>query len=696
MKNIFIYLLSLFSIIYLTVVNSAGSPVVSNVQIQNLEKSDGSWTANITYDLFDNRTKSLWVWAFLSTDGGTSWGTFQSSGDTGFVAIGQGRNIRFSFPHGEGSNCKVRVYASSDPVEYQEYKSRPEKNIPAPALVDVDGNSTVDYLQAAKKSNGAYGPHGQTYTDLFWNYGAVHALTLLGVELSDKSRIYKNGSVSLARDKHVNAYLDNLLAGLLDQRSWDGQSMAVNEPCLEDTWYTVSSIISLGGRVSNISEVVKTVTDRQYSTGGFADVDKDEDFSKVNEDEVHIIWTYFAVMTLAYTEQDCPDKQKIIEWIRACQTSSGGFKYNPGDQVPGNYADIWYTWAAVQALQALGSEPLDKQACINWINSLQNSDGGFADQPGWNSGITSTYHAVHALKVLTGDAMTGITAKQVPVPNSILIPDGLYNIYHSHHKTPDHGSNMVDITYQDLKYNFIGVKTEDGGWIETYNAAYNDTKDAIDHAKSKGYDLEIVPVVEFHHQKITFPGGRVGDHIANYAFPPNLTSDEIKIVDDANEAGAKALRWKDYQEQVIEPILKLGNLFYPEWTNGTQNNKAWLYAYQRYDDGVYGKNGYNAIHAAHHSGPDRVRLYPHRYKWIGELPFVADVDAHGSIEDERVELDHYRVLYLAKSYKYSDYVQASESGMSVCVIRYGDDLTYYGRPELIEYLKTRKNDWKWW
>ena len=240
------------------------------------------------------------------------------------------------------------------------------------------------------------------------------------------------------------------------------------------------------------------------------------------------------------------------------------------------------------------------------------------------------------------------------------------------------------------------VKTKDNGWIHKYDDAYNDMEEAMDHAKSKGYDLEIVPVTEFHDQKLTYPGGRVGNHIANYAFPPHLTSDEIKVVDAANDAGEKALRWSEYQEQVIRPILKLGNLFYPEWTNGTQNHKGWLFAWYTYDDGVYGKNGYNAVHAAHQSGPDRVRLYPWRYKYLDELPFVADGDAHGDIHKWRKHLDHYRVLYLANSYDYSSYLQACRSGMSVCVIRYDDDLTYYGKPKVIEYLKARQADWQWW
>ena len=156
MGNLSYNLLCLFPIVF-AAVHSAGSLVVSNVQVREMENSDGSWTASVTYDLFDNSTKSLWVWAFLSTDGGTSWQTFQSTGDTGFVAIGQDRNISFNFPYDGAPDCKVRVYASNDPVEYEMYKSSPEKSIPVPALATVDGKSTVAYLQTASPSYAVVG-----------------------------------------------------------------------------------------------------------------------------------------------------------------------------------------------------------------------------------------------------------------------------------------------------------------------------------------------------------------------------------------------------------------------------------------------------------------------------------------------------------------------------------------------------------
>ena len=42
----------------------------------------------------------------------------------------------------------------------------------------------------------------------------------------------------------------------------------------------------------------------------------------------------------------------------------------------------------------------DPGACIAWLQSLANPDGGFSDRPGWLSNPTATYYALGALKTL--------------------------------------------------------------------------------------------------------------------------------------------------------------------------------------------------------------------------------------------------------------------------------------------------------
>ena len=61
-----------------------------------------------------------------------------------------------------------------------------------------------------------------------------------------------------------------------------------------------------------------------------------------------------------------------------------------------------YTWAAVRALALLGSAPADRDACVRYLWSLRNADGGFGDRPGTPSNPVATYYALDALAVPEG------------------------------------------------------------------------------------------------------------------------------------------------------------------------------------------------------------------------------------------------------------------------------------------------------
>lgn len=61
----------------------------------------------------------------------------------------------------------------------------------------------------------------------------------------------------------------------------------------------------------------------------------------------------------------------LVAWLRAQQEPGGGFRFAPGDQ-----ACLWATFRAVRALDALGAEPADPAAAVDWIERRRLSDGG--------------------------------------------------------------------------------------------------------------------------------------------------------------------------------------------------------------------------------------------------------------------------------------------------------------------------------
>jgi len=107
-------------------------------------------------------------------------------------------------------------------------------------------------------------------------------------------------------------------------------------------------------------------------------------------------------------------KKDLAAWIQAAQLSSGGFTYQPDPPVAG-CDDVLYTLAAVDALRRLGAAPRDRDACVAYLFSLQNEDGGFGNRPGEPSCPVGTFYARSALEVLDALAPSGASSVLGPL-----------------------------------------------------------------------------------------------------------------------------------------------------------------------------------------------------------------------------------------------------------------------------------------
>ncbi len=70
--------------------------------------------------------------------------------------------------------------------------------------------------------------------------------------------------------------------------------------------------------------------------------------------------------------------ESLVAWLQDCQTREGGFVFDDTQEQP----CLWATFRATKALAALGSEPKDKEKCIEWILSRKLPGSGFSR---WNS-----------------------------------------------------------------------------------------------------------------------------------------------------------------------------------------------------------------------------------------------------------------------------------------------------------------------
>lgn len=587
-----------------------------------------------------------------------------------------------------------------------------------PQTVKVNASSAKDYILSCLKSNGAFGPYDMKYTDVAWTYPAVHALIILGTEIPGPDSCYINGGKSwMEKAKWGNgpwywslnqkANLYRLLnrSGDLEEGFRKGikltlkftprRSYLENKKYTDGNFFDMASLWNLteavqimNGSIENKPEVEAYVIKRQSPNGGFdemAGAGKDPDNEKA-----HLIVTHDAVKILNTLGLPVPNPEKVAEWVRSCQTPEGGFRWSPDNGSYSNKPDVWYTWAALRILNLLDEEPESPLACLKWLNSLQNPDGGFGDRPGWDSRLYSTYYAIESVFLLTGNIKKGIWKKSLTAIKDAKIPEGVYSCFTAHHKSPSGGREMVD-TVTILKLNLIGIKTTEKEVVES-DGMSKVVREARAYAKQKGYKIEIVDCPENYAHRLEWFTGQKADHGSNMLFPPGLSGENWEKYLAAYKNGLKGLPWEEFKNHVIRPVLDIGTLFYPEL------DYTMLNAYMVYDEGLDGHVGYNAIPAAHFGNYDWVRHFPYKERWLGHLPFIADGDAHGDVYKWRPNLESFRNVFIAKSYHFADYIDASLNGRSVCVLRMPetDELRYYGSKKAVDYLKSHLNVWKWW
>jgi len=86
-----------------------------------------------------------------------------------------------------------------------------------------------------------------------------------------------------------------------------------------------------------------------------------------------------------------------------------------------------------------------------------------------------------------------------------------------------------------------------------------------------------------------------------------------------------------------------------------------------------------------------IRTHYWREKYIGRLPVLVD-GGHGARRDAGIPF-YARTLFVAKSRKYEDFLDAVRQNRIVTVV-YHDRSVYYGRPEWIQYVKDHAGEWR--
>jgi prenyltransferase beta subunit len=600
-----------------------------------------------------------------------------------------------------------------------------DEKVDAAGEIEVNAESVVRYVLSCRKANGAFGPIDQEYTDAAWNLPAVGTLKLLGEEIEQPEKVLKHGlgfPTGHAGASHWLMFHQSLIEALLaakapksdtavrlmhqgtemlyygnplgrknellfkvNAQEFYGETREAAELGyynLSSLFYTLATLAARAQKPANGPELVEYILHRQTPNGGFADVRGEE---AVPQDvDAHVVTTWHAVQSLKLLGAELPEADHCAIFVKQCQSSSGAFHARPGIAGHGSEDDIYYTWAALQTLLVLQQSPPLAEECGGWINSLQNSDGGFGDKPGWRSRLYSTYYAVYSLGLLDAEHKPKIVAKQRTVEPHTKIPSGEFQIYQGLNKMPV--CTPADLKgLHERKLNLLALKSDKFELAEQLRAACAEQK----------LPMDVVLCHEAYPHRTRRGADVLLDHVANITLDPAWNEAQRAAWRKIDERGRASLPWAEYQAEVLQPVQELGSLVYPE-----QDFEMEL-AYEAYDAGVAGTSGYRAMLAGFNWAPrDFVRVFPWRERYVDKLTMVADCDAHGDLAKWSPQLDYTRYLYLAKGPGYADYLEAAAAGRVVCVIvqpeGVASGVTYYGPSAAVDYVRERISEWRWW
>jgi hypothetical protein len=342
--------------------------------------------------------------------------------------------------------------------------------------------------------------------------------------------------------------------------------------------------------------------------------------------------------------------------------------------------DIVYTRAAVRALKLLGAGPADRTACIRYIHSLANADGGFGDRPGWSSNATATYYALDALDALGALETLGTVTRRAPRKRAT-VPDHL-KVFSIQIESHGQGSpsEAVDLA-RALKIDLWGAKNGKPEWMERVRAIANERKVPVTFFKAD----------EEYGTWVDIPGLGTYSHTSDLMAPfgadigPPLGTRGSPVV---------PVTWPEFRTRRLVPLERAGGRLFWQFGENEELVRKLL------DDSVE-RGGFSAISTYHFGNPDFMNTEPFLNRWRGRIPFIGLQDAHGTepwwFADQTTG---FRTLFLATEPTWDGWLNALKENWVVAVRRdvwtKGKTWMHSGSDEVRDFVRARETDWRWW
>lgn len=391
----------------------------------------------------------------------------------------------------------------------------------------------------------------------------------------------------------------------------------------------------------------------------------------------HVMNTWWAIQALEALGRAPQQREETVAWVRSCQRSAGGFTWQPKPSFAG-VEDVIYAWAAVRVLKHFGAAPADREACITHLLSLRNADGGFGSRAGWPSNPEATYRVLDALQALDAlDRLAWPRASVARGPQRSRLPDDL-KIFTIQIEAHGNGSctEAVELA-RALRIDLWGAKNAAPGWI----------------AKAQGLaDRRKVPVKFFvaNEEYGTFvdvPGMGTYSHTSDIVAPAGADF-------GPSRAGKEAGSWEEFRQKRLAPLQAAGGRLI--WQFGENEELTRLYL----DDSLQ-RSGYAAISTFHFGNPDFTNSEPFLKHYWQQIPFVGLQDAHGAESWWWLDqLTGFRTLFLATEPTWEGWLTALKNNWVVAVrhdaVSGGQTWTHGGAPEVLAFVRDRERQWRWW
>ncbi len=559
---------------------------------------------------------------------------------------------------------------------------------------DSWASDVAGYLKGLRRADGGYGWADQDRSHLTPTFAAVGCFSLMGSEPPEKERLvefirrgHPFGIKKLERDLKVFEFeqIQSLLWLGADASSFGEQVRSWKKPSVYPKQYErhgypvlrieVMAFVCrrlLGLGMDDISpEFIEHLDKRRRSNGSFNNTPADDGA------DGHVMNTWWGLQALDALGRSGEKRAETVAWVRACQLAGGGFTHQP-KPVMGGVDDVTYTWAAARILELCGAQPARRQACIEYLLSLRNADGGFGDRQGRASNPVATYRALDALRAVGGlDRLASSAHIRRARPVRPRLPGNLevFTIQIEAHGTGS-SAEAVELA-RALRIDLWGAKNSAPGWIERAQSIADERK---------------VPVTFFVANEeygtfVTVPGLGTYSHTSDVIAPAGADF-------GPSLAGGEAVTWEEFRRRRLAPLRKAGGRLV--WQFGENEELTRLYL----DDSLE-RGGYAAISTFHFGNPDFANSEPFLKHYQGQIPYLALQDAHGGEPWWWADqLTGFRTLFLATEPTWEGWLAALERNWVVAVrhdaVSGFETWMHGGGPEVVDFVRRHGQRWKWW